>query len=142
MSNKLENLIVQGIITATSDKQDPRFPSNNPRKSLYIAINEENTKKAKEFGLTEYVSRTDQSKFFIVKASENIDVYDINNDHINIINGIANHTANFYTEKEVQLALIKGQSANFSNTFVRLKAIKVQDPSDLLQVKTINPFEL
>lgn len=141
-NNKLESLNVLGIITATSDKQSESFTSNSPRKSIYLKLDELESAKAEAFGLQKYISKEDQTPFFIVQPAENISLFQVGEDTpYGKISGIADVDRNFHTnEKLVQLALVKGYNDKFKKSYFRLTAIQVNDPEDIVEVQPVNPF--
>ena len=70
----METLLINGTITATSNKKSDLSSENSQRKSIYLSLDKENEKKALDFGLTMYTSQ-DNENFFIVKASNEITIY-------------------------------------------------------------------
>lgn len=139
----METLNILGTITNTSKKQNADFFSANPRKSLYLELDEASAKLAEEFGLTRYTSKTDGAEFFIVKASETIKVYDTDGKLTGTMDGTADEVAdakenyenpNFVSDGIVKMALIKGN--NKGNDFVRLFAVE----GVLLENEASNPF--
>lgn len=140
-NTQLKSLNINGIITATSDKQSKDFVSKNPRKTIYVKLDKENQEKAEQFGLTGYVSQEDQVRFYPIKASADISLYKLGQkDSFAKISGIADESPNFHSDgKEVRLALIKGR--NVGNDFFRLTAIQVVDENDIQEVEQTNPFE-
>lgn len=137
-----QQLNITGIITATSHKQSKDFTSQNPRKSVYLELDKENTKKAIDFGLQEYTSKQPNKetgeidKFFIVKASETIKQYNVDGQVIGEINGNAmDDSNNFNTGGEkVNLAIFKGEKSN--NVFYRLFALI----GEVQEIESQNPF--
>lgn len=130
----MEQLIINGIITATSKKGTNVDGSPSKRKTAYIELDQANTQKAVEFGLTKYTSKDDGKDFFMVQTTEVIDVYNEYGDVVDHKDGGV-ETANFHTDKKVvNLAILKGE--NKGNTFYRLKAIQ----GEVVDVEMQNPF--
>ena len=135
MKKELTQINVKGEITATSNKQSDTFVVSNPRKTAYVKVTDpESKKELEDNGLTEYTSKEDGEKFFIIKLSENVDVW-INGENSPL--SVSIEDPNFKTTGEVDLALIKGHSKG--NDFVRLFAIGLVDQSIEMVEKT-NPF--
>lgn len=139
MSEKKElqaiNLI--GKITATSNKQGKYKES--PRKSVYLQLDEENSIKAIEFGLTEYTSKQGD-KYFIVKASENIKVNIKGDDSLD--NNLASsvNDPNFKLDKNLcMLSLLKGESDK--NTYIRFYSMLVASMDDIEIIEAKDPYE-
>lgn len=122
-NEELKSIIVQGVITSTSDKGNERFHTSTPQKTAYIETDLTNTKLLEDFGLRKYTSKETGVNFFIVKLSQNVSHY-VNKQLVDTISGLAgegNH--NFTTgERLVGLEIIKGTS-DFGNDFYRLTAI-------------------
>lgn len=139
-------------ITASSNKQSEKILSKKPTKTLYLVPKDEKeSKKLKEFGLTEYKSKEKGSKpFFIVKSSNEIHIY-IDDTKINKNMGIKVTNAdtleeidnpNFYTENPILINIIKVVSDDPTvSDFYRVKAIKIDDIDELKETEPHNPFE-
>jgi len=140
----MENIIIEGQITATSKKQNGDFKQEVPTKTAYLKTDEENAKKLVDFGLQEYTSQNEED-YFIIKFPANVMVYKPNGfgekrpelSQI-IFEGI--ETNNFKTPdgKMVSLNIIKGNYKN--NDFFRLQAIRVENQEDIEEIKPENPF--
>lgn len=134
---EIEQFIFEGIITGTSNKQSEEMKTDKPRKSCYISVDEENAEILLQNGLTKYTSKEDKKDFFIIKFSEEIKVY--------APEGYFNHDTstssdNFSTDdKKVKFACIKGK--NMGRNYVRIFALQVNEPSDLVINEVQNPFE-
>ena len=147
----MENLVIEGIITATSKKNnDESFKQEIPTKTAFISTDEENAKKMVNFGLTKYTSK-DGSDYFIIKFPSDVMVYLPNGfgrkrpdlsrvNHIDEKTGIQFETNNFKTPKNKMLPLniIKGNHKN--NDFFRLQAIRVDNEKDIEEILPENPF--
>lgn len=140
----LTNLVVQGEITATSKKQSEGFTQQVPTKTAYVSVTSESAQKLKEFGLTEYTSQNGDN-YFIIKFPADVMVY--------LPNGIGQkrpklsrvevdgmETNNFKTPegKLLQFNILKGNHMN--NDFFRLQAIRIEEESDIEEIKPENPF--
>src|SRR5699024_12121105 len=69
----MENLIIKGQITATSNKVNEDYKTDNPTKTAYLTVTDDNIRKAMvNFGLTEYTSKQDDSNFFIIKLPQQL----------------------------------------------------------------------
>ena len=141
----MENIIVQGQITATSKKTAGDFSQVTPTKTAYVTTDAANAKKLEEFGLQKYSSKNNQEDFFIIKLPANLMVYTPNGygqkrpDLSQIeVNGV--ETNNFKTpeDKLLSMNIIKGNHKN--NDFFRLQAIRIEDESDIEEIMPENPF--
>ena len=133
----MENILIEGIITTTSNKQSLEFRTENPKKSVYIQTDEENAKKLKDFGLREYTSKKDNENFFIVKCVDELKLYfDTENPAISMSTTVQDD--NFKTEKPIYMNIIKGE--NVGNVFYRLSAVLVNNASDIVAIQPENPF--
>lgn len=121
-TNDIETINLLGKITNTSKKQSGKYKSNNPRKSLYLELDADSTKRAIDFGLTEYTSKEDNENFFIIQASETIKVYDEQDKKtlIATVSGKADDDSDNFTsgDKVLEMAIMKGE--NMGRTFYRL----------------------
>lgn len=137
----MENIIVNGQITATSKKNDGKFKQEVATKTAYLKVDEASRQALIEFGLTEYGK---EDKFFIVKFPQNVMIYqngfgakrpDLSQV---IVNG--EETNNFKTpdNKLLKMSIIKGD--NLGNEFFRLQAIRIDTPDDIEEILPENPF--
>ena len=141
----MENLVVKGQITATSKKNDGEFSQEVPTKTAYFKpASEKDAKDLQAFGLTQYTSQEGEN-YFIIKFPAVVRVY--------LPNGLATkrpdvsqithegmETNNFMTVegKDLQFNIIKSNHKN--NDFFRLQAIRLEEESDLTELKPENPF--
>lgn len=140
----MTNMVVKGKITATSKKQDGDFKQQIPTKTAYISTSEVEAKKLIDFGLTQYTSQNGEN-YFIIKFPAEVMVY--------LPNGIGTkrpelsqitldgvETNNFKTPEDKELAfnILKGNHMN--NDFYRLQAIRIEEESDIEEIKPENPF--
>ena len=136
----MENVVIKGRITATSNKVDTKFKQENPTKTAYATVADEaEKKKLIDFGLTEYTSKADGLSFFIIKLPQNVAIYVEGVEGSEPMSGGV-ETPNFSTVggKNLSLNIIKGQHMN--NDFFRLQAIKIDQSSDIVEVEQGNPF--
>ena len=132
----MENLIISGIISTTSNKQSKDFKSENQQKTAYLELDEENANKLEKFGVRKYTSKTGED-FYCLKIVEKLKVYfDKSKASINLDAGV--DVANFKTEKSIQMNVIKGEKTG--NTFYRLQALLLNELEDLVQIEAENPF--
>ena len=139
MANGIEQLIIKGRITATSNRQNENFKSD-PRKTAYITVSSDNDrKKLTEFGLTEYTSREDNTTFFIIKMSEIVRIYDRKGVQLESLD-TNSQSDNFSTSKEIGIAILRGKSNVTKNTYNRIFALQVDTVDDIETVAPKNPF--
>ena len=139
----MESMTFVGTITATSNKVNEKFKTDNPTKTAYITVdNPKDVEKMKAFGLTLYSSADPKTgkmdEFFIVKLSREVKVYD-SFDKLakpTILSGSV-ETPNFKTQ-EVAMNLLKGE--HIGNDFYRINAISITDPMDIESLEAGNPF--
>ena len=136
----MENLVIKGRITATSNKVDAKFKQEIPTKTAYVTVADEaEKKKLIDFGLTEYSSKADDLSFFIIKLPQKVAIYVEGVDEPEPMSGGV-ETPNFSTveDKELFLNIIKGK--NMNRDFFRLQAIKIDQSTDIVLVEQTNPF--
>lgn len=139
----MESMTFAGAITATSNKVNEKFKTDNPTKTAYITVgNPKDVEKMKAFGLTQYSSTDAKTgaieEFFIVKLSREVKVYDSFNKTAKptILSGLTD-TPNFKT-REVAMNLLKGE--NVGNDFYRINALSITDATDIETIEAENPF--
>lgn len=147
----MENLVIKGIITATSKKNnDETFKQEVPTKTAFVSTDEENAKKLEEFGLTKYTTK-EGNDYFIIKFPANLMIYlpngfgkkrpDLSQVYIkDFETSEYQETNNFKTpdDKVLLFNIIKGRHKN--NDFFRLQAIKVDTEEDIQEILPENPF--
>ena len=132
----MENLIISGIISTTSNKQSTEFRVENPQKTAYLQLDEKNAKLLEEFGIQKYTSNNGDD-FHCIKLIDKLKLYfDDSKGCLEFESDV--NQPNFKTEKEVKMNIIKGEKAG--NTFYRIQALKLDDVSDLVQIEAENPF--
>lgn len=132
----MENLIIEGIISTTSNKQSSEFKVEKPQKTAYLLLDKENADKLEKFGVRKYTSKTGED-FYCLKVVEQLKVYfDKSKASITVDAGV--DVANFKTEKIVKMNVIKGEKTG--NTFYRLQALLLNELEDLVQIEAENPF--
>ena len=132
----MENLIISGIISTTSNKQSKDFKSENPQKTAYLQLDEKNAKLLEEFGVQKYTSKNGDD-FHCIKVIDKLKLYFYNSKACVEFESDVNQP-NFKTEKEVKMNIIKGEKTG--NTFYRLQALQLDDTSDLVEIEAENPF--
>ena len=132
----MENLIIEGIISTTSNKQSSEFKVENPQKTAYLLLDKENADKLEKFGVRKYTSKTGED-FYCLKIVEQLKVY-FDKSKASIIVDAGVDVANFKTEKSIQMNVIKGEKTG--NTFYRLQALLLNELEDLVQIEAENPF--
>ena len=149
---QFNSINVYATITATSNKQSEKISSKKPTKTLYLQSKDsKESKRLKEFGLTEYQSNEKGSKpFFIVKSSNELDIY-IGYEKVKKNMGIKVtdpvsfeevDNPNFYTEDPILMNIIKVKSDDPTvSDFYRVKAFKLDDIEQLKETESYNPFE-
>lgn len=141
----MENMIITGTITATSNKISEDFKTEHPTKCAYISIDKSVDKKALEaFGIKIY-SSADKNEFLAIRTSRQIAIYDsttgdnepVDRLDCSIEDDTGIKTPNFRTIEGVQFNLVKGEK--LGNEFIRLQAIS--GPADCITYVTANnPF--
>lgn len=132
----MENLIIEGIISTTSNKQSSEFKVEKPQKTAYLLLDKENADKLEKFGVRKYTSKTGED-FYCLKVVEQLKVYfDKSKTSITVDAGV--DVANFKTEKVIKMNVIKGEKTG--NTFYRLQALLLNELEDLVQIEAENPF--
>lgn len=134
----MEQIIVRGQITGTSNKQQ-EGATGAPRKSIYFkpADEQNRAKLLAEGGLREYESK-DGEKFFIFKCSEKLTIW-LNKEDSEVLPSSVNDP-NFKTDKDIEVALIEGKSEKFNTKYVRAFALRVDSLDDIKKVEKQNPF--
>ena len=132
----MENLIIEGIISTTSNKQSSEFKVEKPQKTAYLLLDKENANKLEKFGVRKYTSKTGED-FYCLKIVEQLKVYfDKSKASITVDAGV--DVANFKTEKVIKMNVVKGEKTG--NTFYRLQALLLNELEDLVQIEAENPF--
>lgn len=132
----MKNLILRGRISATSADEGSIY--KNKTKTAYINLkDEEEYKKAEDFGLTVYTSE-DNNKFIIVKLVQKFKGY-LDGQALDLSSLAKLDTPNFMTNW-VDLNLIKAKHSETKNTFYRLQGINLASNQDIRKVLGTNPF--
>lgn len=142
----MENKIIKGIITATSNKQSEDFKSEFPTKTAYITPHSpQDIEALTNFGCTLYSSTNENTgekeEFFIIKCAKNVALYNANSidGRPSSISG-GTDTPNFRTTPDyaLELNIIKGEK--LGREFFRLQAINCKTGSDVEEIEQANPF--
>ena len=134
----MENLIITGKVSATSNKVDDKYQQESPTKTAYVEVTDPNIVQAMEnFGLTQYTSRDNKKDFFIIKCPKQVTL--VKGNQMRKLSGGV-ETPNFKTVdgKEFKINIIKGN--NKGNNFFRLQAILVDDYEEVENIMMENPF--
>jgi len=134
----MENLIIKGKVSATSNKVDDKYQQESPTKTAYVEVSDPNIVQAMEnFGLTQYTSRDNETDFFIIKCPKQVTL--VKGNQMRKLSGGV-ETPNFKTadDKEFKMNIIKGN--NKGNDFFRLQAILVNDYEEVENIMMENPF--
>ena len=135
----MENLIIQGTISTTSNKQSEKFVAKTPQKTAYITtVDEATAKKLEDFGLRRYTSKNGES-FFALKVVNELQMY-FDKSKVSTPLPTSTQDPNFKTNDGVVIGMniIKGE--NLGNTFYRLQAVLLNQASDITQIEAENPF--
>ena len=134
---ELKTVVVNGFISATSNKVSDKFPQKNQTKTAYIVPNSpEDAEKLKQFGLHEY--GTDE-KFFIVKTPvKGISVWAQGKKLSPLDTSV--DTPNFKSTDKGPVGLAITEGENMGNKFYRLTAVNVIQESDIESIEETNPF--
>lgn len=130
----LENITINAIITATSNKQKEDFA---PRKTAFLKVAEEDRNRLIAFGVPEYTSKDGES-FFCVKLTDSVKLWNRKGEYVTIETTV--DSPNFKTTENVMLRMniIKGNKNH--NDFYRLNAI-LCEADNIETIKETNPFE-
>ena len=130
----LQNIIINAIITTTSNKTKEHFA---PRKTAYLKVADEDKERLISFGVPEYKSKDGES-FFCVKLADSVKLWDRNGKYTTIDTSV--NAPNFKTidNAMLQMNIIKGNKNN--NDFYRLNAIQGEE-ENIETIKETNPFE-
>lgn len=137
-SNGLENIVITGIISTTSNKQPEDFKVENPQKTAYLEVDEKNAKLLEKFGLRRYTSN-DEKDFFCVKVVNELKLYDDPTSKTSIPLATDVDTPNFKSEGgNIKMSIIKGLKAG--NEFFRLHAVLTDEHTSIVPIEADNPF--
>lgn len=134
----MENLIIAGQITATSNKQDNRFKQQKPTKTLYISVDDENKKNAEEFGLHVYTSKEGADHLILKAPERGISVWLNGNKYSEIETTV--DSPNFKTVDGLPLGMAIIKAENMGNVFYRLTDINITNENDIEFLERQNPF--
>lgn len=146
----MENIVVYGVLTNTSNKVSEEYKSEVPTKCAYLyAASKEDADKMVSFGLTEYTPKDGGSGFFAVRMSKTVSIYHSDNEDgipdekidCRVTDNNGNKTPNFKCRDGVTVAmnLVKGEK--MKNSFIRLQAFLCDDFDSVFEeIKPLNPF--
>ena len=134
----MENITVKVNITATSNKQNSQYKTDNPKKSVYITpLNDTEKAKLIDFGLVEYTPKDGGAPFFVVKSTDEIKCW-LNRQIVEKIPAsIEDPNFKFEEGKFLTVNIIKGE--NVGNVFYRINGIKFEN--DTLMQHAYQPIE-
>ena len=134
----MENIAVKVNITATSNKQNSQYKTDNPKKSVYFTpLNDTEKAKLIDFGLVEYTPKDGGASFFVVKSTDEIKCW-LNKQIVEKIPAsIEDSNFKFEEGKFLTINIIKGE--NVGNVFYRINGIKFED--DTLMQHAYQPIE-
>ena len=134
----METINVKGKVLGTTNKTD--YESKG--KTAYLVLsNDEEFKKANDFGLTIYTSKENGDDFIIVKTPENLSVFNNSDNTKYDLPSVAHaDVKNYYTSKEVYISIGKGKSNEYNKEFYRLLALGVESIDEIEFVSQMNPF--
>lgn len=134
----MENITVKVNITATSNKQNSQYKTDNPKKSVYLTPKTKTDKqKLIDFGLVEYTPKDGGAPFFVVKSTDEIKCW-LNKQIVEKIpTSIEDPNFKFEEGKFLTVNIIKGE--NVGNVFYRINGIKFED--DTLMQHAYQPIE-
>lgn len=137
----IENLVVAGMITNTSNKQSSRFKQEVATKTAYITVPDENDRQALiDFGMTLYTPKDGGDDFFIAKLpAKGLSIWS-NGKKLGMKKTTINEP-NFQTVEHVPLGLSFIRGEKDGNPFYRLQAINVVQKDDIFDLDESNPFE-
>lgn len=135
----MENKVIYGKISTTSNKQSDQYKAETPQKTAYLELDEKNAKILEDFGLQKYTSQ-DGDDFYCIKIVTELKMYLDTNTKKGIPMKSDIDSPNFKTKDGVTIGMnvIKGSKAN--NTFYRLQAVLLKDTSDIEAIEAENPF--
>lgn len=135
----MENLVIRGKISTTSNKQSDQFKVETPQKTAYLELDEKEGKRLEKFGVAKYTSK-DGDDFYCVKIVNDLKMYlDVNSkDGIPMDTSVESN--NFQTADDVVIGMniIKGNKNK--NDFFRLQAVLLKDTADIVELQAENPF--
>lgn len=133
----MENIVIEGIISTTSNKQSKEFRVENPQKTAYLELDEVNAKKLEDFGVSKYTSK-DGDDFFCLKVVEKLKLYFEDKTNASVEHDASVNAPNFKTEGKVRMNIIKGEKTG--NVFYRLQALLITTQNELVEIEAENPF--
>ena len=149
--NTFITIIAKAIITATSNKVSDDFKQENPTKTIYFTVqDEEKIKQLQELGMTMYTPEKEgAANYFICKATKFVKIYTNRDDYFEKDFGVTTikedgtemKNPNLKTDEPIYLSIVKVKAAKGKNDFFRVNAILTDDTSKLIEVNQENPFK-
>ena len=133
----MENIVIEGIISTTSNKQSKDFKVKKKKKTAYLELDEVNEKKLEAFGVSKYTSK-DGDDFFCLKVVEKLKLYFDDKTNVSVEHYAGINAPNFKTTGKVKMNVIKGEKTG--NVFYRLQALMITTENELVEIEAENPF--
>lgn len=135
----MENLVIRGKISTTSNKQSKEFKSESPKKTAYLEVDEKNSKLLEKFGVPKYTSK-DGEDFHCVKTVDEVKIHFSKSENEPVPFPSTLDDPNYQTKDGVTIGMniIKGNKAG--NDFYRLQAVLLNDINDIEEIMGENPF--
>lgn len=150
--NTFITIIAKAIITATSNKVSDDFKQENPTKTIYFTVqDEEKIKQLQELGMTLYTPEEEEEapNYFICKATKFVKIYTNRDDYFDKDFGVTTikedgtemKNPNLKTDEPIYLSIVKVKAPKGKNDFFRVNAILTDDTTKLIEVTQENPFK-
>ena len=149
--NTFTTIIAKAIITATSNKVSDDFKQENPTKTIYFTVqDEEKIKQLQELGMTMYTPEKEGAlNYFICKATKFVKIFNNRDEYFEKDFGVTTikedgtemKNPNLKTDEPIYLSIVKVKAPKGKNDFLRVNAILTDDPCKLIEVNQENPFK-
>lgn len=149
--NTFTTIITKAIITATSNKVSDDFKQENPTKTIYFTVqDEEKIKQLQDLGMTMYTPEKEGAlNYFICKATKFVKIYTNRDEYFEKDFGVTTikedgsemKNPNLKTDEPIYLSIVKVKAPKGKNDFLRVNAILTDDTSKLIEVNQENPFK-
>ena len=140
--NTFITIIAKAIITATSNKVSDDFKQENPTKTIYFTVqDEQKIKQLKELGMTMYTPEEEGApNYFICKATKFVKIYTNRDDYFEKDFGVTTikedgtemKNPNLKTDEPIYLSIVKVKAPKGKNDFFRLNAILKNNKKKLI----------
>ena len=149
--NTFITIIAKAIITATSNKVSDDFKQDNPTKTIYFTVqDEEKIKQLQDLGMTLYTPEEEGApNYFICKATKFVKIFTNRDDYFEKDFGVTTikedgtemKNPNLKTDEPIYLSIVKVKAPKGKNDFFRVNAILTDDTTKLIEVTQDNPFK-